>query len=303
MPELPQGPQLPKGVVVGYDGTLSADSAVRWAAAEAARRGRPLTVVHAADYALIPGPMGAPPYRPDLAEKSAARIVSAGIEVAKSEFPDVEVAGRTVIAGVTQTLVDLSRDADLLVVGSHGHSEVGAVLLGSVALTATAHAHCPVVVVRDGAALPGPEHPVVVGTDGSDSCTQAVRFAADQAAERGAALTIVAVSPTIGSPVWTEAVGLSLEAGGRVEFQKIMTAEAHETVSAAAQLVRTTHPALPITERIIEGRAADGLVEAARGAGLLVVGSRGRGAFTGLLLGSVGHGCLLRATCPVAIVR
>jgi nucleotide-binding universal stress UspA family protein len=293
-----------KGIVVGFDGTEQARRAVDWAAAEAARRHQPLTVLHAADYALIPGPLGTPPYRPDLIEATATRIVAEGVDRARAAVPELEVTGHTVVTGATYALVELTRDADLLVVGTRGHGDLGALASGSVAFSVTAHAHCPVVVVRgDSSGLPGPQRPVMVGVDGSEGSELAVRFAADLAAASSAPLVLITAYPSASRPTWPEAVAYSLEGEAGRSFDAILQEEAEARLATSSTLARQLHPELEISERAEHGKPAKQLCEAAQGAGLLVVGSRGRGAFAGLLLGSVSHGVIHGSPCPVAVVR
>jgi nucleotide-binding universal stress UspA family protein len=155
-------------IVIAYDGSESSGAALDWAAGEAERSNRPLTVLHVVDYwSLVPGPVVLAPW-PDLEGGGAGRIAGEGAERARKLAPSVDIQALTRSARVAPTLIAVSRDADLLVVGTRGHSDLSGLLLGSVAFAATGHAHCPVVVVRgDSTQAPGPRCPVVVGIDGS----------------------------------------------------------------------------------------------------------------------------------------
>lgn len=291
-----------KNVVVGFDGTATSGAAVEWAAREAERSGRQLTVVHAANYAVLPGPMGTVPFRPDLFREAANTIIAEGVEIARKISETLPVTGRSTIAGATPTLVEASRDAELLVLGTRGQGELSAVALGSTAYAVTAHAHCPVVVVRgESAELPGPERPVLVGVDGSDHATSALAYAADYAAQASAPLRVLTTFASTAHPTWTESVMNALDEGG-VSYESIVSQAARKVLVAAARAGRERQPGLQVSEVLVEGVAARALSAAARGAGLLVVGSRGRGAFSGLVLGSVSHGVLHTAPCPVAVI-
>ncbi|MGZ8566849.1 MAG: universal stress protein [Actinomycetota bacterium] len=140
---------------------------------------------------------------------------------------------------------------------------------------------------------------LVVGVDGSKTASSAVRWAANEAALRGAKLDLVSAwevsSPSVG-------FGLGL-AEISDEMLKGLEQNAEEIVATAAGVARDASPDIEIETRTVEGQPAEVLVEAARDADLLVVGSRGMGGFRELLLGSVGQQCAHHATCPVVIVR
>ncbi len=140
---------------------------------------------------------------------------------------------------------------------------------------------------------------LVVGVDGSESATSAVRWAAREAILRRAKLDLVSAWE-----VSVSIVGYGLgfaEMSG--EMMKGLEQNAEETLAAAAEVARKGSPDIEIETRAVQGQAADVLMEAARDADLLVVGSRGMGGFRELLLGSVSQQCAHHATCPVVIVR
>jgi nucleotide-binding universal stress UspA family protein len=168
-------------IVVGYDGSPNGRHAVEWAAREAQRSGRPLTVLSAVDYGglVVGSPAGLTPWWPDLAPSSGQAVAQEGAERASSAAAGVDVAAATEAGPPTALLVHASRTADLVVVGTSGHGVLRNLAVGSVAASVTAHSHCPVVVVRgDGDVLPGPAHPVVVGVEGSPWSRAALAFAA-----------------------------------------------------------------------------------------------------------------------------
>ncbi len=275
-------------VVVGYNGTAHAREALVWAAGEAARRDVPLLVVYAANYpgmAVGPGPglLDLSPRALDAAEEVTAQ----GVAEAMAVRPGLRVVGATEVTSPTQTLVLASASAGLVVIGTRGHGRVVGTLLGSVAFTVAARARCPVVVVRTGADRPAESSEVVVGTDGSPGADCAVRFAADHADATGRTLRIV--------------TSTGEEAPGGVGKDRLHAA-AQEIAEAAGLLVSRTHPGLPVTTSVEHGPADRAIVDASATAGLVVVGTRGRGAFRGLLLGSVSHAVIHGARCPVAVV-
>lgn len=143
--------------------------------------------------------------------------------------------------------------------------------------------------------LGGRRQRIVVGADGSEGGQAALRWALGEAELRGASVDAVLalrVMPMMASP----AVGLLPDPSEEVAYGRQLLGQ---TVADAA----SQHPSVPVHEIVAEGGAARVLLEVAQGADLLVVGSRGRGGFAGLLLGSVSQQCVHHATCPVVVVR
>ena len=292
-----------RGVLVGYDGSVAADQAVDWAAAEATRRGVPLTVVNAVDLAGMPGVDAtglAPAFAQDQLD-ALAGIAERGVERARTTAEGLAVSSLTVTGGAAAMLVVLSSSAELLVVGNRGHGELAGALLGSVAFAVTAHAHCPVAVVI-GARTPGPGAggPVLCAVDGSPASLAALRYAADVASSSPAALTILTCWSRPSSEVWASAYGGDYADGG---IDAAAERRAVEIVRSAEADAREWHPELEIRAETVEGAPARAVPAAAAGHSLVVVGSRGRGGFTGLLLGSVSHAVIHGAGCPVVVVR
>lgn len=144
----------------------------------------------------------------------------------------------------------------------------------------------------------GPGERIVVGVDGSAPSQRAVTWAADQAARRGANLEIVSVwePPDFGPEAYEYA-----PPGPDVDEAAVD--EARRRAAGAAELARQVLPAEQVRTTVLCGGAAEVLVEKSKDADLLVVGSRGRGGFRGLLLGSVSQQCAGHASCPVVVVR
>jgi nucleotide-binding universal stress UspA family protein len=136
------------------------------------------------------------------------------------------------------------------------------------------------------------DHRIVVGTDGSPSSSAALAWAAHQAELTGAALEVLMTWEWPVTFAWS-VVPNEYDPGG--DCGKVLA----ETLAP----IRAAHPDLPIRANVVEGHPAPILVKASRGADLLVVGSRGHGAFTGMLLGSVSEHCVSNAHCPVLVMR
>jgi nucleotide-binding universal stress UspA family protein len=178
------------------------------------------------------------------------------------------------------------------VVGSRGHGGFVGALLGSVSQHCVHHATCPVVVVR-GPDTPRRDGPIVVGLDGSPQSEAALAFAVEAAVARRVPLRAVRVwlDPAVpyvvtGPTDWDE----------EVKRQQGLLAE---------QLVgwREKYPDLRVEPILMQDRPAHALAQSTGDAQLVVVGSRGRGGLTGMLLGSVSQAMLQHAECPVAVVR
>lgn len=290
------------GIVVGYDGSPHSEVALDWAAAEAEQRGLPLSLICLVDFVgMFPGMPGTSTW-PSRLEKKAQEVVQQGVERAKKIAESVAVQGFTRPNQAAGALIDLSREATLVVVGTRGRGAVAGAAFGSVAFAVSAYAHCPVVVVRgDGELLSGPKHPVVVGVDGSSGSDAAVRYASSVAAATGATLSVITACGS--SEVWVAAEVYGQKDPVGSGFETIAEAAARQVTQAAARIARELHPDLVVTEKAVPGPPVQVLAAATQEAGLLVLGSRGRGGFTGLLLGSVGHGSIHVAACPVVIVH
>jgi len=147
----------PGAVVVGYDGKAHGRAALAWAAHEAARRDVPLVVVYAANYPGMTGPPGPGLWHRDPGALEAAEEVTAsGVAEARAAVPGLDVVGATEVTSPVQALVEASRDAALVVVGSRGSRRLVGTLRRSVGFDVGSQAHAPVVVVRTAASPPAP---------------------------------------------------------------------------------------------------------------------------------------------------
>lgn len=266
-----------KAIVVGVDGSEDAALAASWAVAEADHRGAPLLLVIVND----------DPARTSFAGNALREAADNCRALAPNLAVDVELAqGRPV-----EELLRRSRTAQLVVLGRRGRGGFADALLGGVSSAVATHGECPVVVVCQG--VPANDGHVVVGVDGSESSTVALRFAFEEAERNGAELVVV--------EAWHEeglfAVPLPPFERERVE-RKIERSLA-DKVSA----LRSQFPEVRIRTSALRGHPVAELTDASRHAQLLVVGHRGRGGFDGLFLGSVATGVLHHARCPVAVVR
>lgn len=275
------------GVVVGIDDTPGADVALDWAVGEALRLRLPLHVVHLLTW------IGPTPF--DEAEE-VDDTVRVSVERLQGQHPELVVSGHTATGSAARSLVEASRRASLVVLGAHSGPPRP---LGSTVTQVATHAFCPVVVARrpsDGPERFDEPHPVVVGVDETPESHPALTFAFEQAASRG--LGLVALHTWW----WQEAGGYLAGTDWEDHYHAVEEAETSHIGSLLAG-IRATYPQVDVVQKLVRGHPVSALVEESKTAELVVVGSRGRGGFVGLLLGSVSQRLLARAHGPVAVVR
>lgn len=272
-------------VVVGVDGSAPAHDALRWAADEAGRRGRPLRIVHAVEpwshaIPFYPAPMVIESMEDagrEILEKAAGQVREwrPGIGVTTALVPDTAAAA-------------LRREAESayeVVVGHRGLGGFTSLLIGSTGLHTAGYAPGAVVVVRGGDRAE--EGEVVAGVDLSKHSDAALEYAFDAAAVRGARLRVV--------HAWCPPEG---------RYAVVGVAELAEaavrTVRAVLSPWRTRHPGVEVIARTVRGHPVKTLTDASAEADLVVVAASGHG---GARLGSVSHGLIHHAGCPVAVVR
>jgi nucleotide-binding universal stress UspA family protein len=280
-----------KPVVVGVDGSEASQDALDWAVVEGQLTGRSLKVLYS--YTLAPG--SAPMDK--ILREIGHEVLDAANARVRARAPELVVDSDLHYGPPVSLLLEQSREAAVLVVGGRGAGSFAALLLGSVAVGVTAHAHCPVVVVRgtQGAPGNGEGSRVVVGVDGSEPSVAAVEFAIAEASRRR--LPLHALSAWQLPPLYEPTM-----------YPELLDPEIYETESREAlseQLAgwREKYPDVPVTEVVERLHPVEALVRASRTADLVVVGCRGRGGFRGMLLGSVGQGLIRHAHCPVAVVH
>ncbi|QXJ22638.1 universal stress protein [Actinomadura graeca] len=286
-------------IIVGVDGSEQSLAATRWAADEARRRNAALRVVYVVTPWLFDVPVDprAGAVRAWLL-KGGEEIVDRAVAAARENAPGAEVTGVQKGGHATEVLIDEARDALMLVAGTRGTGTLAGLALGSVSLQIASHARRPTVIVREVAPQesgPASGGGIVVGVDGSPGSAAALGFAFEEAAARGAGVRAVLA--------WTHPASAAPEELRPSAFDAEALAGEHERVLAEALAGwRERFPDVSVEREVVHQRTVRALADASAGADLLVVGSRGRGGFAGLLLGSVGRAMLHRAHCPVAVV-
>ncbi len=283
-------------MVVGVDGSPASLDAARWAALEASDRGVELQVICAREayvgaLSAVDGLLN----RPELFDDDTEAVVRTALDAIAQVSPELAVSTSTPFGRPSHPLLEASAQASLLVVGNTGRGRLADAILGSTTLQVTSHATCPVVVVPAGATPRPRPRRVVVGVDGSAPSTGAVRFAVSAAGPGGQVEVIHAW--------WLEVVeGVVVTTPQSPQWQSV-TAQHEAMLQETLGDLPATHPQVEMHSRSERGRAAAVLSQAAANADLLVVGSRGRGGFAELLLGSVTQRLLTATSGPVAVVH
>ncbi|MGD9530359.1 universal stress protein [Pseudonocardia sp.] len=285
-------------VVVGVDGSESGLRAVRWAAREARRWRAPLRLVHVVvglDERWLADPAVGAGFRDAVTDAARERLDRARAAAVQAE-PDVEVADHLAAGDPARVLLEEAKAARLVALGDRGLGGFAGLLLGSVASDVSARATCPVVVVRVPAGdVPpaGDDAPVVLGVDGTPLSEAAIAFAYEAASIRGVPLAAV--------HTWWD----MLVDPAAAPFLDLSAAETREQELLAQRLAGWSekYPDVVVRRVVLADQPARALVERSTDAQLVVVGSHGRGALRGLLLGSVSRSLLQHADCPVAVVR
>lgn len=284
-------------IIVGVDGSPESKVAVDWAARDAALRGAALKLVHVLvppavmTFPEVPMPPGYLQWQEDEGRKlleAARETVTEAVRGASVEVSTDMLSGPSV-----PVLAEESAGAQMIVVGSRGRGALARGLLGSISTGLAHRAHCPVAIIHDQDPLmPHPaQAPVVVGVDGSPASEHALAIAFEQASFRG--VDLVAVH------AWSD--------NGVFEFPgsdwTALQAAGEETLSERLAGWQERYPDVLIRRVVVADKPAHQLLEQAESAQLLVVGSHGRGGFTGMLLGSVSTSVVHGARMPVIVAR
>ena len=282
-------------IVVAVDGSESAAAAALWAAAEAARRHTALLVFTAYGYEDFA--YGGKIYPPSdwlkIKEAAADDLLRETRSTLEAAVPGLEITAETSDRGPVPALLEVSERARVLVTGEPVNALQG-LFSGSPDVDLAARAHCPIVVVRG--AETAADAPVVVGVDGSPLSEAAIAWAFEEASLRNA--------PLIALHAWHDGDTDGLFTEGNVHFQGEAVEDADRRLVAQRQAGwQERYPDVKVERLVERDKPRHRLLAASRTAQLIVVGSRGRGGFAGLVLGSTSQALLHHAGCPVMVVR
>jgi nucleotide-binding universal stress UspA family protein len=229
----------------------------------------------------------------DLSDSTTALLDSTISAVAETHDPSFTLERRVIQGPAAPTLLSEAERCDLIVVGTRGLGGFQSLVLGSVSHQLVNHARCPVVVVprpdeRTDAVV---SRTIVVGVDGSENSISALRWAGRRALATGSTLRACFV--------WGRARATAPRAESSGDAATRSALDMLDDALAKARL-----PAgITIERHAMEADVATTLIAEGREAELLVVGARGHGGFTGLLLGSVANAVTHHPPCPVAVIR
>lgn len=282
-------------IVVGYDGSPDSAAALDWAIREAGSRHCGLRLVYCA---------------PDLRAYDGAATAMAGVPMmtlpteVETEDPlapaaqTAEQAGVSIervstVGSVAGVLVEQSRSATMVVLGSRGHGAFASAILGSTVAHVASHAHCPVIVAQARGSLDGP---VVVGVDGTKESEEVIGWGMDHASRHGLPLQLLHAYALPAYPGVVPYAPPEEITRSTQEFEARLVAE-------ALAGWREQYPDVEVQACVQHGRPGPLLVAATSSASLTVVGSHGRGAFLGVLLGSTSQSLLQHAVGTVGVIR
>ncbi|MCQ4363666.1 MULTISPECIES: universal stress protein [Mycobacterium] len=285
------------GVLVGVDGSPASNAAVVWAARDAEIKNLPLTVVHVVntDVATWP-PMPYPETWGVWQQDEGRKVLAEAVKIAEEAvLTDRKLTVKTDLVHSTpvSAMIEMSTDAAIVVLGSAGRGAVARLLLGSVSASLVRHARCPVAIIHDEDPLmPHPQRaPVLLGIDGSPASEAATAVAFDEASRRGVEL--------IALHAWNDVEVVELPG---LDWDKVK-AEAEITLAERLAGWQETYPDVKVCRVVVCDRPARQLVARSESAQLVVVGSHGRGALSGMLLGSVSNAVVHSARMPVIVAR
>jgi nucleotide-binding universal stress UspA family protein len=281
-------------ILVAVDGSPESDAAVAWAARESSIRSAPVTLMHVISPVLASWPIETMFNPPAWYENSARHIVEHAEKTFQSSWAGTTPADvHTAISngGIVPVLAKASEDAQMVVVGSRGLGTVKGTLLGSVSSGLLHHAHCPVAIIRADQAEVLTDAPVLVGIDGSPGSESATALAFDEASHRG--VSVIALH------AWSDFGVYIADESGWHRYQR----EADEMVAERLSEWQQRYPDVDVRRDVVCDEPAHRLIEEAQRAQLIVLGSRGRGGFAGMLLGSTSSAVVQTASVPVIVVR
>lgn len=292
-------------VVVGVDGSANSDAALRWAVGESELRRQRVVALYAWGF-IPPGHAGdGTTFDVAYTDADAEAVLAAAVEDAVGAEAAGRVERRVMYEVPPKALLETGTDADLLVIGARGVGGFRGLLLGSVSEACLHHTSVPLAIVRaaadaDDSADVEERVPVadgggrvVVGVDGSESARRALHWALDEARRRGAGVDVV--------HAWQPPQVVPSPVGFPVDVD-LVEKHARTTLDRAVDAEDTRRQPAPVERILARGSAAGVVLDTARGADLLVLGTRGLGGFRGLVLGSVTHHVAHHVHCPLVVI-
>lgn len=292
-------------IVVGVDASANSAAALRWAVGESELRGDRVVALFAWGY-IPPGHAGdGRTFDAEYTAANAEAVLAAAVEDVLGAEAAGRVERRVLCELPTKALLATATGADLLVIGARGVGGFRGLMLGSVSEACLHHTSVPLAVVRvaapDGAGDAEEREPgsagagrIVVGIDGSESARRALHWALDEARRRRVCVDVVhAWQPPYVVP--SPFAGLPLDVD-------VIEKHARATLDRAVDAEDTRYRPAPVERILVRGGAARAVLDAAQGADLVVLGTRGLGGFRGLVLGSITHHVAHHVQCPLVVI-
>lgn len=287
-----------KIILVGVDGSTESLAATTWAAHRALASGAQLQILCTYAIASYSAPTldGGFAAIDDEALERGARIVVEEAEEHARSLGVTNIQTMTEAGDPAALLVEKSNDVDLVVIGTRGSGGFADRLLGTVSAAVPAHSSCPVIVVpkHSSGKQFSPVERIVVGVDGSEVASAALKTAIDEAGVWKAKLTAVAAVPLASGGSMMAWLPTAVDRNALLEDVRSSLGRAVDTALNGRNL--------PVARHALDGSPAALLTEFSTAVDLVVVGTRGRGGFAGLLLGSTSQTVLHHSTCPVMVV-
>lgn len=282
-----------RNVLVGIDGSEQSLQAADWAASDAVAAGHSVTACYVSDVSALAGvPLPQEVFRD--AHRFGRHVLDRALVRMRHQAPGLTASGSVADGNPAAELLRQGAESEQIVLGSRGIGGFEKLVLGSVGAEVAAHATCTVIVVRD---RPRERPEVVVGVDASERSDRALEYAFGYAIRHGASVHAV-------HAVHRHAPSQPLQlSSARAWTSSDEHQAARELLAESVAPWARKYPAVQVEMTVVDSSAAWAMTEASKGAALVVVGSRGHGGFTGLLLGSVSQALLRHADCPVAVVR
>lgn len=282
-------------IVVGVDGSEPAQEALRYAAHIARRRELPLRIVYGLTMPeFYTGMVPPPPEAIEALEDEGHQVLDKSKEIAQEIAPHTHIDPQLVTGPGPTALIESSHSAAMVVIGSRGAGGFMHRMLGSTAIAVSTHAASPVLVLR-GEVPEDLSTPVVVGMDDSPASMNALTVAFEEAHLREAPLSVVTA--------WVEGEYKTVFSPAQMaNWEPVGDVHARWLAEQVAER-QERYPDVEVSQIVTQNKPRDELLERSHDAQLVVVGSRGRGGFRGLLLGSTSQALMLHAHCPVLIVR
>lgn len=285
------------GILVGVDGSDESLAAVAWAAEEAVLRGSRVTLLHVISPLVVTWPIESLEYNyAEWQDTNAQAVIEQAQKALHAALGDAEpppVRVHISHDGIVPELTAASATSSLLVVGNRGRGPIGGAVLGSVSRSLLQHAQCPVAVIKTGPTRgrQDGERPILLGIDGSSTSEAATAFAFDEASRRRVGLLAL--------HAWCD-LGVFGILGSDWETHQ---EQGQEILAERLAGWQERYPDVDVRRQLVCDRPARWLVDESKIAQLVVVGTRGRGGITGMLLGSVATSVVESSPAPVVVVR